>query len=149
MERAIGLARCARLNARRRSVAPQGDRRDRRKAGSAGRIAWRAAPVPPAGTAAAVAERGSPHAHCVHHAQPAATGGRRKLYGLRRSRPAICPGPVTERYLSVTLLARSARILASRWGSRGISLNLSSLSGARGRLHGAVIGVGCIPGEVG
>src|SRR5258705_4462033 len=126
MERALGLARWARLKARGRSVAPQGDRGDRRKAGSPGRIAWRAPPVPSAGTAAALAERGSPPAHCVHHARSAATGGRRKLYRLRRSRPAICPGSVTERYLSVTLLSRSARILASRWGSRGISLNLSS-----------------------
>jgi G3E family GTPase len=41
----------------------------------------------------------------------------RKLYGLRRSRPAICPGPVTERYLSVTLLSRNAAKLMPRWGS--------------------------------
>src|SRR5947207_11421583 len=117
MERAVRVARCARLDARRRSVAPQGDRRDRRKAGSAGRIAWGTAPVPSAGTAAALAERGSPHAHCVHHARSAATGGPRKLYGLRRSRPASCPGSVTERYLSVTLLSRNAAKLMPRWGS--------------------------------
>src|SRR5205085_12166362 len=113
VERAVGLARCARLDARRRSVAPQGDRRDRRKAGAAGGIAWRAAPVPSAGIAAALAERGSPHADRVHHARSAATGRRGKLYRLRRSRPAICPGPVTERYLSVTLLSRRAAMLAA------------------------------------
>ena len=84
---------------------------------SAGGAARGAAPLSPAGAAPAMAERGSPHAHGVHHPRPAARGDRGDVDGVRgggrralitrglparspplwraiRSRPARSAGPV-------------------------------------------------------
>ena len=78
-----GWLDCAGLDARRRSAAGQGDRRDRRPAGPAGRIARGAASVPPAGVAAGLARRRPPHPHRLHHPRPAAGDDRAEPRRLR------------------------------------------------------------------
>src|SRR5262249_8332089 len=65
-------------------IAFQGDRRSQRPPRPTRRIARGAAPLSPAGAAPAMAERGPPHPHGVHHPRPAARGDRGNVSRVRK-----------------------------------------------------------------